>query len=155
ERLAGVGVPAFGDPDKLRRMAHLLAALEAAVTGDWQCADAKILADTDCERVRALIRQVEENPAMPLSLSEAAARTGFSVPHFCRLFKAATGGSWGAFVTRTRIARAQTLLKLPGAQVKRVAAAVGIEDASYFRKVFFKQTGTTVETFLRGQGGGQ
>ena len=58
-------------------------------------------------------------------------------------------------VTGSRIARAQTLLKLPGAQVKRVAAAVGIEDASYFRKVFFKQTGTTVETFLRGQGGGQ
>ncbi|MDR1261881.1 MAG: response regulator [Oscillospiraceae bacterium] len=149
ERITGNSVRDFDDPENRYYISRMIRTLEDAVERKWR--NGSNCASVVDPNVKALMFRVEENPAQSISLQEAASCVGFSVPHFCRVFKAAAGCTWGKYITRIRMEKAKVLLQLPGARVSNAAAAVGIDDASYFRKVFLRYTGSKPEDFIPGR----
>jgi AraC-like DNA-binding protein len=149
EQITGVAVRDFDDPENRYYISRLIRTLEDAVERKWRN-DSNGAGVVD-PNVKALMSRVEANPARSISLQEAASCVGFSVPHFCRVFKATTGCTWGKYITQVRMEKAKVLLQLPGARVSNAAAAVGIDDASYFRKVFSRYTGSKPDDFIRGR----
>lgn len=92
-----------------------------------------------------LIRRIEANPGLPISIDQAAREINFSRSHFCRLFRQQTGQSFTAFLTQKRIAMACELLKKTGMRVDEISESVGIGNTWYFKKIFQKQMGMSVE----------
>jgi len=95
------------------------------------------------ERATRYLRQhLTEAIAMP----ELARVFSLSESHFRRRFKAATGLSPLAYVTRLRLERAQELLAA-GVSIKATAEAVGYADPFYFMRQFRLHTGQTAGAF--------
>jgi AraC-like DNA-binding protein len=86
--------------------------------------------------------------AEPVSLSEAAALIGRSVPHLVRSFTREFGVSPHAYVIGRRIDTARRLL-LRGAAPAEVAAAVGFYDQAHFTRHFRRHTSVTPARFAR------
>ncbi|HEX3922633.1 MAG TPA: AraC family transcriptional regulator [Streptosporangiaceae bacterium] len=86
--------------------------------------------------------------AEPVSLSEAAALIGRSVPHLVRSFTREFGVSPHAYVIGRRIGAARRLL-LQGAAPAEVAAAVGFYDQAHLTRHFRRHTSVTPARFAR------
>lgn len=76
-------------------------------------------------------------------LARLVALSGLSEKSFKRRFKAATGTAPLDYVQRLRIEEAKELLETTGEPVEAVGRAVGYEDASFFRRLFKRQSGVT------------
>jgi AraC-like DNA-binding protein len=96
----------------------------------------------------SLARGEESRYAEPVSLSEAAALIGRSVPHLVRSFTREFGVSPHAYVIGRRIDTARRLL-LRGAAPAEVAAAVGFYDQAHFTRHFRRHTSVTPARFAR------
>lgn len=95
-----------------------------------------------------LISRIEANPGLPINIDQAAEETNFSRSHFCRLFRQQTGLSFNAFLTQKRIAMACDLLKKTGMRIDEISDSIGIGNTWYFKKLFQKETGLTVENWM-------
>ncbi|MDX1994086.1 MAG: AraC family transcriptional regulator [bacterium] len=71
-----------------------------------------------------------------LSLAEIANSAGFSVPHFSRLFRKATGYSPYQYLIRCRVQKAYALLKSHPYSISEVAQMVGFYDHSHLLRHF-------------------
>lgn len=100
--------------------------------------------DTDSPMTE-LIRRIDENPGAAMSIDSASAEIGFSRSHFCRLFRQQTGMSYTEYVNHQRILRAQALLSKTSLSLNEVADIVGISNVWYFKKLFEKETGTSMD----------
>lgn len=90
------------------------------------------------------------NPGqMPGTIASYATETGISGNYLNRLVKKATGRSVGAWIDIVRIQRAKQLLTETREPVIDIAVAVGIEDQSYFSRLFKKETGLTPSAFRK------
>lgn len=83
------------------------------------------------------------------SIASYAAEIGISENYLSRLVKNATGRSVGAWIDIVRIQRAKRLLSDTRLSVLDVATAVGVEDQSYFSRLFRKETGLTPSAFRK------
>jgi transcriptional regulator GlxA family with amidase domain len=72
-----------------------------------------------------------------------AARTGLARRSFDRRFARATGRSPIAYVQALRVDAAKRRLERSDAPVEEIAAAVGYENTSYFRRLFKRTTRMT------------
>lgn len=104
------------------------------------------LAPADLRRVHDV---VEAGLGERLELRRLAAATHLSTHHFARSFAATTGTTPHAFVTARRMDRARTLLRGTAATVAEVAAAVGFDNLSHFRRVFRAHAGTSPAQYRR------
>lgn len=95
-----------------------------------------------------LIRRIESNPGVAINIDQAAEEINFSRSHFCRLFRQQTGLSFTAFLTQKRIAMACDLLKKTGMRMDEISDIVGISNTWYFKKLFQKETGLSVEDWI-------
>lgn len=86
---------------------------------------------------------------MPGTIASYAAEIGISENYLSRLVKKATGRSVGAWIDIVRIQRAKRLLSVTEDSVIDIAASVGIEDQSYFSRLFKKETGMTPTAFRK------
>ena len=86
---------------------------------------------------------------MPGTIASYASAIGISENYLSRLVKKSTGRSVGAWIDIVRIQRAKRLLTETREPVIDIAAAVGIEDQSYFSRLFKKETGLTPSTFRK------
>jgi AraC family transcriptional regulator len=77
----------------------------------------------------------------PITLDSLAATVGFSPVHFARMFKATTGMTPHAYVTEHRMMIAKDRLLHADARVVDVAAAVGFDNVSHFRRTFRRHFG--------------
>lgn len=104
------------------------------------------LTSSNANTVKIAIDYINANLAKDISLEEVARHSGFSIPHFRRIFNAKTGVSPKEFITSRKISKAKEYLfsRIP---VKAVAEMVGFNDEFYFRKVFKKVTGITPGKF--------
>lgn len=84
---------------------------------------------------------VESELGTTLTIDRLAQAVHFSPFHFARAFKATVGMAPHEFVTSRRIDRARLLLVTSGDPVARVAARVGFQNLSHFRRVFRSHTG--------------
>ncbi|MCR5277715.1 MAG: helix-turn-helix transcriptional regulator [Bacteroidales bacterium] len=90
------------------------------------------------------------NPGqLPGTLASYAAETGISENYLSRLVKNATGRSVGGWINIARIQKAKRLLAETRDPVIDIAAAVGMEDQSYFSRLFKKETSLTPSAFRR------
>lgn len=90
------------------------------------------------------------NPGkMPGTIASYASEIGISENYLSRLVKKYTGRSVGAWIDIVRIQQAKRLLWETRQPIIDIAAAVGIEDQSYFSRLFKKETGLTPSGFRK------
>ena len=86
---------------------------------------------------------------MPGTIRSYADESGISENYLSRLVKKTTGRSVGAWIDIVRIQRAKRLLADTSLAVIDIAAAVGIEDQSYFSRLFKKEPDLTPSAFRK------
>lgn len=90
------------------------------------------------------------NPGqMPGTIAYYASEIGISKNYLSRLVKKSTERSVGAWIDIVRIQRAKRLLSETRLPVIDIAANVGIEDQSYFSRLFKKETSMTPSAFRK------
>lgn len=90
------------------------------------------------------------NPGqMPGTIASYAAEIGISENYLSRLVKNATGRSVGAWIDIVRVQRAKRLLSDTRLSIIDIAAAVGMEDQSYFSRRFKRETSMTPSAFRK------
>ncbi|MBN1676310.1 MAG: helix-turn-helix transcriptional regulator [Kiritimatiellae bacterium] len=99
------------------------------------------------QRIGKAIELIHEGLDRDFSLKDLADESFMSESHFSHTFKAMTGVSPKKYLTRTKMLKAQELLKGTDETVKAIAATLGFEDAHYFSKVFRRHTGKTPSQF--------
>lgn len=99
--------------------------------------------------VSAFLESVFDPDRMPGTIATYAAASGISENYLSRLVKKSTGRSVGAWIDIVRIQRSKHLLSTSTLSVIDIAAAVGIEDQSYFSRLFKKETGMTPSSFRK------
>ena len=86
---------------------------------------------------------------MPGTLADYARGAGISENYLSRLVKQSTGRSVGAWIDILRIQRAKRLLSSTSLPIIDIAVSVGVEDQSYFSRLFKKETGMTPSAFRK------
>src|SRR5262245_19591949 len=108
------------------------------------------------DKVRAAEGFLERHYADDVSLELLAQDLGMSPRNFSRRFKRATGRLPGNYLQAMRVAIAKAMLEGGARSVQVVSAAVGYEDAAFFRGLFKRATGMTPgvyrETFAGSNG---
>ena len=90
------------------------------------------------------------NPGQtPASISYYASQIGISGNYLSRLVKKSTGRSVGDWIDIVRIQRAKRLLSDTRLSIIDIAAEIGLEDQSYFSRLFKKETGMTPSAFRK------
>ena len=84
---------------------------------------------------------LHENFHRTFALEALAHRVGMSLRNFVRRFKQATGDSPLMYLQKLRIAAAKRLLEGEHRTVQEIGAAVGYQDAAFFRQLFERHTG--------------
>lgn len=131
---------------------HAQAFLAAALASPKRQPGRRPLSDLALRRVLDAIETgLVEAPAEPPSLQALAELAGLSVAEFARCFRAATGETPHAFLTRRRIEQAQAMLRSqPSLPLADLAVALGFADQAHFSRRFRQVTGTTPARFRRG-----
>ena len=101
------------------------------------------------ERVSNFLDSIFDNESTLARPSEYAGQTNLSGNYLNRIVKEATGRPVSDWLDIARIGRAKKLLEDPSIQIIDVAAAVGIDDQSYFSRFFKRQTGMTPSAFRK------
>ena len=99
--------------------------------------------------VSSFLESVFDPERMPGSIAFYAGQANISENYLSRLVKQTTGRSVGAWITIVRIQRARRLLSQTHKSIIDIAAEVGMEDQSYFSRLFRKETGMTPSAFRR------
>ena len=97
--------------------------------------------------VNRFLESVFDPGQIPGTISIYADRIGVSENYLSRLVKQSTGRSVGAWIDIVRIQRAKRLLYSTSLPIIDIAASVGIEDQSYFSRLFKKETSLTPSAF--------
>lgn len=100
-------------------------------------------------RVRKAIDWAETQKSNPVTLDQLAAVAGLSLSSFKHVFKEVAGIPPHAFILRTRIDHAQTLLRKGEGTVTDIAFACGFPSSQYFATAFKRITGITPNDVLR------
>ena len=98
-------------------------------------------------RLRVVEDFIQAGLASRLTLEDLAASVHMSAYHFARLFKATTGQTPHAYVTRLRIERAQELLRTSTSSISAIAQRVGFSGKSHFAATFLRLTGIRPHLF--------
>ena len=99
--------------------------------------------------VTSFLESVFDPERMPGTIGSYAKEAGISENYLSRLVKQSTGRSVGAWIDIVRIQRAKRLLSSTDLSIIDIAASVGIEDQSYFSRLFKKETGMTPSAFRK------
>lgn len=102
--------------------------------------------------VHALAREIEADPARPLSLAALARRAGYSASYLQRQFTAQTGSSPKAFQTAARMRLLKKELRSPAGVADAIAAA-GFGSTSRVYEKTDTELGMTPTAYRRGGAG--
>jgi AraC family transcriptional regulator len=106
-------------------------------------------AGLDPRALSRVLDYIHANPSGPITLSRLAKLAGVSRFHFARMFRRSTGESPMAYFERTRIARAQELIRSRQHTLAAVAAALGYADQAHFTRRFRRAVGCTPAVYAR------
>lgn len=100
-----------------------------------------------------IIVQIEQyirnHLAHKLTLQEIADYVHMNPSYMSSMYHNATGTTISNFIQQERVAQAAYLFSISDMGISKAAAAVGINDANYFTKIFKKQTGYTPRDYRR------
>ena len=91
--------------------------------------------------VKEALNYIRERLSSPIVLEGLCDDVGMSKYYFCRLFKSYTGMSPLQYINMLRCDRARHLITEGQMNITEAANAVGIDNASYFTKVYKKHIG--------------
>ena len=94
-------------------------------------------------------RFIQSNYTRKLSLDEIAAASGLSAPYFSTIFREEMGENLSNYLNRLRMEKACNLLVKTDMMINKIGAACGIDDQSWFSKLFRNYTGTNPGQFRR------
>jgi AraC-like DNA-binding protein len=97
--------------------------------------------------VKQAIAYLHQNYPHPISRQALAATLGVSKDYLSHIFQQELGLSPWEFLTRYRIQKAKELLHTSHETITHIAAQVGLEDLSYFNRVFRKHVGCSPTTY--------
>ena len=84
-----------------------------------------------------ILKYIDDNLSMRLSLRDVAAYAGYSTWHFCEKNKAFTGQTFTDYLRTRRMQYAVTAL-LRGRSIQDISSEAGYETVSGFERAFFK-----------------
>jgi AraC family transcriptional regulator len=129
--------PSFADGISLSLAAHLL---EHYANDDRRERSATALSRRELDRITAM---VQGDLQQAWSVRQLADAVGLSSFHFCRSFKAASGQSPHAYVTRLRMEEALHLLRSTSRPIFDIAMDTGYSTAAHFAQTFRRHWGVT------------
>lgn len=129
--------PSFSEGISLSLSAHLL---EHYARQDQGRRSTAPLTRRELDRIAAL---VQSDLQQRWSVRELADAVGLSSFHFCRSFKAASGQSPHAYVTRLRMEEALRLLRSTSHPIFEIALDTGYATAAHFSQTFRRFWGIT------------
>ncbi|KAA1243500.1 AraC family transcriptional regulator [Aquimarina sp. RZ0] len=97
------------------------------------------------------ISYISENLHREITVSELASFCHLSTDHFSRVFKRQFGMPPNFYMQSKRVERAQLLLLTTNHSLQQIAEKVGLENLSYFSRVFKKHAGKTPGNFRKQQ----
>lgn len=127
-------------PVEQERLAGLLERLRQSCQ---PCEAEWIIPNTDNPAFREMLVYMHEHFKEKLVLKELADTFHLNANYCCALFNKETGDSFSKYLTKIRMREAMKLLRQGTLSVEEVAGLCGIQDYSYFNKVFKKYTGKT------------
>ncbi len=95
------------------------------------------------DKIKDVIKYIEENYGRPISIDEIAGVCGFSSSHFMKFFKNMTGYSFIDYLNDYRLSMASRMLVASEDTVLAVAADCGYYNLSYFNRIFKRKYGVT------------
>ncbi len=99
-------------------------------------------------RTREILNRLLENPRTARApLKDAVEKLGYSYPHICRIFKRAYGVSPIIYFNQIRMGRACVFLRETSLPINEIARNIGIDNASYFTRLFLKYCGKSPKSF--------
>lgn len=101
----------------------------------------------DARRLARVAEFIDQNIERPLSVAELASVACASPAHFARSFKAATGQTPHAFVSRQRLEHAKRLLSGDAYSIAEIAYVSGFSSQSNFARAFRKVMGVSPRDF--------
>jgi AraC-like DNA-binding protein len=102
---------------------------------------------TYCMNLERTLGYLKAHCTEPLRASRVARRAGLSLPTFSRVFKQATGTSFGRYLRGLRVARAEQLLKTTRLSGERIADLCGFKSHQNLIRSFKRITGHTPGEF--------
>jgi len=108
---------------------------------------ARAVPDCDAETLGPVLGWIAANLAEELDVESLAARSLMSPRTFARRFRAETGTTPHAWVTRQRVLRAEELLEQSDRPVEWIAREVGFGNAAALRHHFLKARGLSPQAY--------
>ena len=93
--------------------------------------------------VEQTIAYIRANLKNPLTREELGRNVYLNSNYLARIFKEQTGQSFLSFITNLRLEQACVLLKTTHIPVSEISREVGIDDSSYFSRIFRRKYGMT------------
>lgn len=107
------------------------------------CTDAAIETNDEfyrlnIERIKVVIKYVENHFAERIALKEVAKMINLSPYHFCKTFKKLTGRTFIDFLNLYRVNEAEELLRNTTLTITEIADKIGFCNINYFDRIFKK-----------------
>jgi two-component system response regulator YesN len=95
------------------------------------------------DEINRVLAHIQGHLGKSIRCETMAALVGLNASYFSRLFKKEMGVSFTDYLMRQRIDRSMDLLATTRMSFEEVTWAVGLENVSYFHRMFKKHTGST------------
>lgn len=106
----------------------------------------KRLADDTMETV---LQYIEAHICEQVPLTEAAAQSFMSVPHFCKKFKEYTGETYVKYINNRRVEKIKEYLDCGSCSLNEIAAEMNFQNMNYMIRLFKNVTGMTIREYKR------
>lgn len=107
----------------------------------------QLLHISDSNRMAFIIKYIRDNLDQPLTIKLLADKAYMSEPNFHRVFRNEIGMSPVAFINKSRVKKACSMLSNPNVKMKEVFLSCGFNNLSYFNRAFKKITGLSPKTY--------
>ena len=131
----------------LEKVNCLLESIVEIIYKDYHLSVQKKEVEVKGKDIRPILRYMEENFALNLSLDDLSKKFFISPFYLSKKFKAETGFTINQYLISCRMGEAERLLIFSDAQIKDIAIQCGYENLSYFYSTFKKYTGCTPVEF--------
>ncbi len=101
------------------------------------------------EKIAPIVRYVDANYKLPITLEDICTASGYSKFSLCHTFKTATGATVFEYINYLRIQQAVEGLKQRKHAISEIATACGFSSVTYFNRVFKNVMGCSPSVYRK------